>query len=319
MPPTLDLTRREAPSLRSGSWPPAHASGPRRGRWVLGAALLGLVLSVSAILLVLTPGSAPAPGREGPILVVGDSLVVQATNALRAWNLPAVPIIVDGGVGSAPCDWANGYTDPVSGRYLKFSLLVQTIHPAAVVFAFTGNPGLEWQSAGCVNGTGSYTLPALLANYTRALTQMAREASAHGARVYFSASPPRNPLTPAGAYKGAGGTPEYGFNGVPAFNSLFDAIAASTQGRASHWAYDPDAAQFVSTSDLTWHLTESCLPWDGNMCMQGTVQVRAGGLDAIHLDANGAGATLYATGLVMMPLEQMTGWPSSLTFPPGNG
>ena len=194
MPPTLDLTRREAPSRRSGSWPPAHASGPRRGRWVLGAALLGLVLSVSAILLVLTPGSAPAPGREGPILVVGDSLVVQATNALRAWNLPAVPIIVDGGVGSAPCDWANGYTDPVSGRYREILPPRPDDPPRGRgVRASPAIPGLEWQSAGCVNGTGSYTLPALLANYTCALTQMAREASAHGARVYFWRARPGTP------------------------------------------------------------------------------------------------------------------------------
>jgi hypothetical protein len=59
---------------------------------------------------------------------------------------------------------------------------------------------------------------------------------------------------------------------------------------------------------LTWQLRERCLPWEVGACSRGTVQVRAGGFDAIHLDTKGAGAILYAIGLVPMPLEQMRGW-----------
>jgi hypothetical protein len=101
---------------------------------------------------------------------------------------------------------------------------------------------------------------------------------------------------------------EYGFNGVPALNRLYQAMAHSALGETLHWTYDPDPAQYVSSSTLTWHLRERCLPWNGGECATGTVQVRAGGLDAIHLDRNGAGAILYAIGLVQMPLEQMKGW-----------
>lgn len=284
----------------------------------MGAVVLCLVLGTSALFLILAPNSLPESGREGPILVVGDSLVSQATNALRSWNLPLVPIIADGGLGSAPCDWENGFTDPLTGRYMKFSHLFQMIQPAAVVLAFTGNPGLGSRSAGCVGSSGKYPLSALLTSYKRALTQMARYASDHDAQVYISASPPRNPATPAGTYTGSGRKPEYGFNGVPALNGLYQTMTRSTLGRELRWTYDPYAAQYVSTSSLTWHLTERCMPWDVAKCTKGTVQVRAGGFDAVHLDAKGAGAILYAIGLVKMPLEQMRGWspppPLSFTF-----
>jgi hypothetical protein len=294
----------------------AVARAPRKGRFVVGVVVLCLMLGASVLFLVLTSSSVPESSSEGPILVVGDSLVVQATNALHSWNLPSVPIIADGGMGSAPCDWDKGYTNPLTGRYLKFSQLVQMIRPAAVVFAFTGNPGLASRSAECVNSSGRYPLSALLTSYKRALTQMARDASDHGALVYISASPPRNPATPAGEYMGSGRKLEYGFNGVPALNSLYRAMTRSALGRELRWTYDPYAAQYVSTSGLTWHLTERCLPWDDDNCTKGTIQVRAGGFDAVHLDAKGAGAILYAIGLVKMPLEQMRGWspPPPLAF-----
>jgi hypothetical protein len=312
----LTLTRPESASSQESF--PSVALTPRakKGRFVVGVVVLCLIFSTSAFFLVLAPNSVPESNREGPILVVGDSLVLQATNALRSWNLPSVPIIADGGLGSAPCDWENGYTDPLSGRVVKFSDVFQKSQPAAVVFAFTGNPGLESHSIGCVDSSGGYALSALLTSYRQALTEMARYASDHDAQVYISASPPRNPLTPAGAYKGSGGKQEYGFNGVPALNQLYHSIALSALGRELHWAYDPLPAQYVSTSDLTWQLSEPCLPWDGVTCTKGTVQVRAGGFDAIHLDTRGAGAILYAMGLVKMPLEQMRGWspPSPLAI-----
>jgi hypothetical protein len=146
--------------------------------------------------------------------------------------------------------------------------------------------------------------------------QLARYASDHGALVYFSASPPRNPATPAGVYTGSGGKMEYGFNGVPALNRLYEAMARSSLGEKLHWTYDPYPAQYISTSSVTWRLTERCLPWDRDECTRGEVQVRAGGFDAIHLDTKGAGAILYAIGLVKMPLEQMKAWslPSALTI-----
>jgi hypothetical protein len=310
MPPTLDLARPEPSSTEDIS---ARSVRPRRrrvGRWFVGGAVVCLLLGAWVASLVLAPSSASEMNREGPILVVGDSLVMQATTALRSWNLPSVPILADGALGSAPCDWEQGYIDPLTGKYLKFSEVFQKARPAAVVFAFTGNPGLDSRSTECVNSSGHYPLSGLLASYKRALTDMGRYASAHGAQVFISASPPRNPATPAGVYRGSGGTIEYGFNGVPALNRLYEQMARSTPGDTFHWTYDPDPAEYVSSSKLTWHLKEPCLPWDGGERATGRVQVRAGGRDAIHLDTNGAGAILYAIGLVEMPLAHMNGWRS---------
>jgi hypothetical protein len=286
----------------------------KRGRIVVVAMVLSLALSAWVASLVLVPTVASETNSEGPILVVGVSLVMQATNALRSWNLPSVPIFADGGLGSAPCNWEEGYTDPLTGQFVKFSEVFQKARPVSVVFAFTGNPGLPSRSTGCVNSSGRYPLSALLDSYQRSLTQMARYASDHGAQVYISASPPRNPATPPGAYRGSGGKMEYGFNGVPALNRLYEALTRSELGQKLHWTYDPYAAQYVSTTALTWQLTERCLPWDVGECTKGAVQVRAGGFDAIHLDTNGAGAVLYAIGLVKMPLDQMKRWSPQLPF-----
>ena len=275
------------------------------------------VESSSASLLRFSPhrepfGSQPRalPAREnsdGPILVAGDSLVLQATKALQSWNLPSVSIIADGGAGSAPCDWEKGYTDPFSGRYIRFSQVIQETQPTAVVFAFTGNPGLEPHSTGCINSSVNYPLSALLASYKKALTELAVYASHHGAQVYISASPPRNPATPAGVYVGAGEEMQYGFNGVPALNRLYERIARSELGQKFHWTFDPYPAEYVSTPALTWRLTERCKPWDMSDCTRIGVRVRSGGLDAIHLDTNGAGAILYAVGLLKLPLERRIG------------
>jgi hypothetical protein len=70
---------------------------------------------------------------------------------------------------------------------VKFSHVFQETRPAAVVFAFTGNPGVEPNSTGCVNSSGRYSLSTLLASYKRALTKMAVYAGEKGARVYLSA------------------------------------------------------------------------------------------------------------------------------------
>jgi hypothetical protein len=264
--------------------------------------------------LAVVPLSASGASRYGPILVIGDSLVVQATRALQSWNLPSQPIIAQGGLGAAPCDWETGYTDPLSGHQLKFSDVFQSSQPAAVVFAFTGNPGLESHSTGCFNSSGKYSLSTLLASYKRALTKMAVYAGENGARVYLSASPPRNPATPPGIYRGSGGILQYGFNGVPSLNRLYQGMVRSELGQRLHWTYDPYPAEYVSTSSLTWRLNERCMPWDAGGCTGGVVQVRAGGLDAIHLDTKGAGAILYAMGLAQLPLQQMRGWGLSSTL-----
>jgi hypothetical protein len=310
MLPTLNLARPEPSPNEDNSAQRIRFRRGRGGRWLVGGAVVFLLLGAWVASLVLAPSSASEINREGPILVIGDSLVMQATTALRSWNLPTVPILADGGLGSAPCDWEQGYTDPLTGEYLKFSQVFAKARPAAVVFAFTGNPGLDSRSTGCVNSSGHYALSTLLGSYKRALTDMARYASVHGAQVFISASPPRNPATPAGVYRGSGRTMEYGFNGVPALNRLYEQIASSAPGDALHWTYDPDPAEYVSSPTLTWHLKERCLPWDGGECATGTVQVRAGGRDAIHLDTNGPGAILYAIGLVQMPLAHMNGWSS---------
>jgi hypothetical protein len=276
----------------------------RKARLFVGLVALCLALAIW-VTLVLEPSSDATRSPDGPILVIGDSLVVQATKALRSWNLPSVPIIARGGLGSAPCDWENGYTDPLSGHYLKFSDVFRGSKPVAVVFAFTGNPGLESKSTGCIDSSGRYSLSALLTNYKRALTKMSLYASEHGTQVYLAAVPPRNPATPPGLYRGSGGTHQYGFNGVPAFNRLYREMARSATGLQFHWTYDPYPAEYVSTSALSWRLDERCMPWDSGDCTRGVVRVRAGGLDAIHLDTEGAGAILYAIGLAELPLEQI--------------
>ncbi len=307
MTQTLDLARPN--SLPEDGT--VGGTSPRRPRRTLFAALfIVLVASVSWGLSSIKIGDI-VQDHNGPILVVGDSLVVQATQALRSWNLPSTPIMPEGGSGSAPCDWNTGYVDPISGDHLKFSTTFQRIHPAAVVFAFTGNPGLEPRITGCVNSSRNYTIAALLASYREALTEMATYASKHGAAVYLSATPPRNPATPAGTYLGSAGNKEYGFNGVPALNELYKSIARSKVGTSLHWTYDPYPAEYVSTKNLTWRMTERCRPWNAVVCAQGVVEVRSGGLDAIHLDPGGSGAVLYAIGLVKLPLDEMSGSGSS--------
>ena len=323
----VEISCRPSPSTTHGPNPPpagtaprhlARAHRPRRGRFVLGAVVLWLIFSASAIALVLNPSPAPETTAAGPILIVGDSLVVQATNALRSWNVPSVPIIADGGSGSAPCDWDNGYTDPYTGRSLE------VLQPGADDQTRCRGLRVHGQSRPGVVRRGvrrrvgevhlvrpSRELPA------RALSHMARDASAHGARVYFSASPPRNPITPAGAYTGADKTLEYGFNGVPALQRSVRVARRFCARSRPHWTFDPYAAQYVSTSGLTWQLTEKCLPWDASLCLNGNVPVRAGGLDAIHLDDEGAGEALYAIGLMRMPLEQMKGFTPPSSFSVG--
>jgi hypothetical protein len=266
-----------------------------------------VVVTAMVSVLVLGIGSRATATSEAQatartVLVVGDSLVVQATSALDQYNRADVTIVVDGGSGSAPCDWESGYLDPFSKRYLDFESAFNAAHPSTVVLAFTGNPGLDSTTTGCVDSSGNYSLGSLLANYRTALTAMATYASQHGATVYLSASPPRNPATAAGSYSDGSGDVYYGFNGVGQINELYQSMVRSAAGRRFHWVYDTDAAVSVSNSNLSWQLTETCTSAASSNCQDGRVQVRDGGYDAIHLDTSGAGATLYAAGLLRRAL-----------------
>ncbi len=188
MPNTLDLSRPGITPIEHEAL--VNSGLSRRPTHPLTAVALALCLLLAGVMVLWSYSANIAHGapdaRDGPIPVVGDSLVFQATKALQSWNLPSTPIDAEGGSGSAPCDWNTGYMNPLSGHYLKFSTLFEHSRPAAVVFAFTGNPGLEPGATGCVNASRPYSLSVLLASYKTALTQMALYASDHGADVYLS-------------------------------------------------------------------------------------------------------------------------------------
>lgn len=279
---------------------------------VLAAGAVGLAGPASASAAASPAVAPPDVVTPASVLVVGDSIVSQADNQTRFWAPAGSTVWVAGGPGSAPCDWNAGYRDPFTGTWYQFSRMVDRYHPGAVVLSFSGNPGLSGPPAGCVDSTARYPLGALLASYQRALVSMARYATARGALVYLAASPPRNPATPPGAYRGKGGSHLYGFNGVPQLDQLYTALAGSAEGRADSWRYDPAAAEAVSDPALRWHLTEACAPWDvsaGNCDSAQQAQVRAGGYDAIHLDPAGAGATRYGMAIVRRPLSD-EGYPA---------
>lgn len=277
-------------------------TGGTRGAAAAGTSGIGRDATGASPAVPLATGSSSVTPYS--VLVVGDSILAQATAATRYWAPKGSSVWVFGGPGSAPCDWNAGYRDPFSHDWYQLTQLVDRYHPAAVVLAFSGNPGFSGRRAGCVDHTIAYSLSSLLASYQQATVAMARYATDHGARVYIDASPPRNPATPAGGYRGAGGAHMYGFNGVPQINRLYSAIAASPEGTHDMWTYDPAAAAAVSDDSLTWHLTEPCDLWDGSACRSdGQVQVRAGGYDSVHLDSRGAGATRYGQAVVRGPLE----------------
>lgn len=259
-----------------------------------------LAMAVPAIGVAVAAPAGRAASAPASVLVVGDSLSVQAAPAVPAWEPPGAHVVVSAGIGTAPCDWANGYYDVWAKRSFQYYQVFDQNRPRSVVFAFSGNAGLSGPAGGCVDATTHYSLEQLLATYTRWLTPMAQYASSHGAAVWFALAPPRNPATPAGAYRDGQGHTYYGFNGVPQINDLYEALAAS--GTALGWNYDPGAAAGVSAPGLTWALDLPCKPWDGLDCHNGMVQVRAGGFDAIHLDRQGAGGIRFALGLMRLPL-----------------
>ena len=72
------------------------------------------------------------------MLVVGDSIVEQAADALRAQSNSGVEVRVTDRLGTAPCDWTGG----------DFDAALAAAHPSVVVLAFSGNAGA---AAGCVD------------------------------------------------------------------------------------------------------------------------------------------------------------------------
>ncbi len=272
--------------------------------WAVPILAALMVLSGTLAFLLWPTPVRPARSSGRSLLIVGDSLTTQAVGALREWHVSGVDVRAYGGSGSAPCDWVAGYRDPISGRFFDFTQVFDAVRPATVSFAFTGNPGLSGPAGGCVDAGRPYPLADLLAEYRADLTAMATYASTRGAGVFFDASPPRNPATPPGHYLGDGGLPQYGFNGVAELNQLYRSLASSVRGRARGWRYDPGAAAAVSGRGLSWRAWLPCRASDHG-CVDGRVRVRAGGLDAIHLDEEGAGGARYAAGLVHMPLMAM--------------
>jgi hypothetical protein len=231
----------------------------------------------------------PAPARPAVhqvVLVVGDSLVAQASADLRAATNSGVEVRVSAQLGSAPCDWY--------GR--RFEAALAADRPTVVIFAFTGNAG---SAPNCVNSAMAYPLAELLANYRANLVAMADRAENIGAQVVYSAPPARNPLVPApppiptATSLRNGPTKFYGFQGVSQLRSFY-ANLARTAGR--HWRFSDAAAQAVSPG-FVYTRTLPCTDADGP-CSSGYVDVRDVPTDAIHLDRDGHGARRFAEALL---------------------
>jgi hypothetical protein len=231
-----------------------------------------------------------ARGQVRPVvLVIGDSLVEQAADALRNESNSGVEVRVTDRLGTAPCDWTGG----------DFDAALAAAHPSVVVLAFSGNGGA---AAGCVSSHSAYSLAALLTNYRAHLTDLADRAEAAGATVVLSTPPARNPDVPAPpavptAEEQAQPTPFYGFQGVPQLRALYADMVTASRGR---WHLS-DAAALAVSPDFVFQQSLACEPADG-FCPTGFVAVRKGGTDAIHLDRDGHGALRFARGLLSAAL-----------------
>jgi hypothetical protein len=225
--------------------------------------------------------------------VVGDSVAAQSAEALIHLAPEGTTVSVDAvQAGTAPCDWNHGFTDPTDKQQQRFAKILYKVHPEVVAFVFTGNPGLSGPAAGCVDADRPYDLAQLLASYEPALVEMADKATSAGATVFFEAPPPRNPAVPVGYDTQR--EENRGFNGSPGIASFYESLATKD---SRHWRYDDKAAVAVSSASLSWTLTLPCEAWDTKLCMDGQVQIRIGGTDAVHLDEQGCGAVRFALGL----------------------
>ncbi len=236
------------------------------------------------------------------VLVVGDSLVEQSESALKAASTSTVDVRVVDRLGTAPCDWTGG----------ELTAAMLATHPAVVVLAFAGNAGA---AAGCVGNAGprAYPLKALVDNYRTYLAQLAEQATAAGAAVAIATAPARNPAaaappaTPTAAER-QNLPAYYGFQGVPELRRLYTGVVSASGGR---WHLSNAAALAVSP-DFTYVTHLACASIDTG-CENGTVRVRTGGTDAIHLDPEGNGAKRYAAGLLSAALQALpTGAPTGI-------
>ncbi len=280
----------------------AHRSTGR----IAGTVRVALVMTLVFVLCIPGCGGSESGARGKPVvLVAGDSLVAAATADLTNLSPPEAVTAVLAGVGASPCDLWAGYRAPPAfgGRYLSFRAAVHSERPAAVVLAFSGNPGLSVHA--CITKpTTAYTLSRITVAYRDALRSMGTLATRNGARVYLSAIPARNPRIPEG-WKGH---TQYGYNGDPAFNTMMSGLA-----RAMGWTYDTGAAAAISGAHLGWTLYLPCQPGTGEACVNGRERVRFGGTDAIHCDAPGTngtdapsdGSLRFARGLLLEPLASL--------------
>jgi hypothetical protein len=231
---------------------------------------------------------------------VGDSIAFQSDPALVHLAPAGTTVDVDDTrPGTAPCDWARGFNDPNNHQFRSFADTLRTVRPAAVAFVFTGNPGLSGPGAGCVRANSRYDLSQLMASYKQPLEDMANQAIRAGATVYMEAPPPRNPAVPTG-YKSSAPV-NLGFLGSGAIGTFYEGLVVAQN--SARWQYDENAAAAVSTPSLTWTLSLPCEQWDVRRCVNGRVQVRAGGADPVHLDGAGCGAIRYALALEERPLH----------------
>jgi hypothetical protein len=253
-----------------------------------------IVTVVLVAILVSSCSPSHAAPRRQSLLVVGDSVAAQAAAPLVKLAPAGTTVSVDAVLpGTAPCDWAHGFTDPFGGGFYSFSDALRKVRPDVVVFMFTGNPGLSGPAAGCVDADSSYTIQQLLATYQTSLTDMANQAVRAGATVYFEAPPPRNPEIPVG-YDSLEQI-NLGFQGAPEMVTFYQELVAAKD--SPRWRYDDKAAVAVSTPDLSWKMSLPCQTWDSNLCVGGEVQIRAGGIDAVHLDTPGCGGIRFAIGI----------------------
>jgi hypothetical protein len=254
---------------------------------------LVIFLTVAAPAALLASCSESQAPRARSLLVVGDSVAAQSAEALIHLAPEGTTVSVDAvQAGTAPCDWNHGFTDPTDKQQQRFAKILYKVHPEVVAFVFTGNPGLSGPAAGCVDADRPYDLAQLLASYEPALVEMADKATSAGATVFFEAPPPRNPAVPVGYDTQR--EENRGFNGSPGIASFYESLATKD---SRHWRYDDKAAVAVSSASLSWTLTLPCEAWDTKLCMDGQVQIRIGGTDAVHLDEQGCGAVRFALGL----------------------
>ncbi len=288
----------------------------QRGRFtVRGISLFAVAVTVAATLAVACDRSGTSVGGRPVVLIVGDSLVAAAASDLTGLSPSRTDTVVLAGIGASPCDLWAGYRAPplFGGNYLSFQAAIGSERPAAVVLAFTGNPGLSAHA--CIpNPTTAYSLSEILSAYRRSFSAMGTFAAGRGARIFLSASPARNPSAPEGWVNHK----QQGYNGDPAFNAMMSGLASS-----HGWTYDTDAAAAVSAPGLGWTMYLPCGPSNDLHCIDGHEQVRYGGSDAIHCDAPGSngigspsdGSLRFAHGLLIGPLAALGLRPREMTAP----